>query len=233
MTEQEFRNKYVGKAVHCNTEEKAKELLKLADCFGWKWNGGHSLIEETFWRFYEEEACYRIGNDKRILRSGLHFYKSQGWEIVEFESEEKKVKKTKKVFDLGLFVDSMRNQKRSNEEIMGAIQQWALECHGLTKEEMSKKGWNTHDIWMKEVEVKAELTAQEIEVLKALKFLGFEWIARDSDDELYAHISKPNKNSFSYGKLDHSCYLNKDLFKFVTWEDEEATEIEELLCGLQ
>ena len=40
MTEQEFRNKYVGKAVHCDTEEKAKELLKLAHGFGWKWNNG-------------------------------------------------------------------------------------------------------------------------------------------------------------------------------------------------
>ena len=43
MTEQEFMNKYVGKAVHCDTEEKAKELLKLAHGFGWKWPMADSL----------------------------------------------------------------------------------------------------------------------------------------------------------------------------------------------
>ena len=161
------------------------------------------------------------------------FYVEEGLKIVKFESEEKKVKKTKKVFDLGLFMDYMQKPKRSNEEIMGDIQQWALECHGLTEEGMAKKGWNTHDIWMKEVEVKVSLTEHEIEILKALKVLGLNWIARDGNNTLYAYASKPVKRGFLFSAMGNRSLLDKDLFKFITWQDEEATEIEELLCGLK
>ena len=105
-------------------------------------------------------------------------FKASLCEIVRFnlESEEKKVKKTKKVFDLGLFMDYMKNKKISNEEIMEDIELWALECHGLTGEEMNEKNYHVAPSWMKEVEVKVSLTEHEVEVLKALKVLGFEWL---------------------------------------------------------
>jgi len=233
MTEQQFRDKYVGKAVHCDTEEKAKELLTLAHSFGWTWPSGESLIEDTNWCIRKKHTCYSFDNNKTVGYARLDYYKSKGYEIVEFESEEKKVKKTKKVFDLGLFIDDSKNKKISKEMLMTAIQEWALECHGLTKKEMSEKCWNTHDVWMKEVEVKVSLTEHEIESLKALKVLGFNWIARDKNNELCAYNSKPTKNSFEYDTFDHLYYLKKYLFTFITWQDEEPTNIEELLCGLK
>ena len=232
MTEQEFRNKYVGKAVHCDTEEKAKELLKSAHDFGWKWRGGESLIEEKYWWVSEEETCYVFYLDKTTIAETCGICKLTGYEIVDFESEKKKVKKTKKVFDLGLFVDEMKSQKRSDETIIDSIKVWALGCHGLTEEEISKN-YIVLDKWLKEVEVEVELTGHEIAVLEALKVLGFEWIARDENDILYAYGSKPIKRSIEYGAVGNWCHLNKDLFNFITFEDEEPTNIDELLCGLQ
>ena len=229
MTEQEFMNKYVGKAVRCDTEEKAKELLKLADGFGWKWHSGDDLIKNTYWRFMGEKSCYEFDLNKTTGWSDVSFYKSKGYEIVEFENEEKKVKNTKKVFDLGLFVDYMKNTKRSNEEIILDIQAWALKGHGLTGEELNKKNLGFIPSWLKEVEVKVELTTQEVEALKALKVLGFNWIARDENDILYAYGSKPIKRSVEYGAVGIWCHLNTDLFSFITWQDEEPTSIDELL----
>src|SRR5690606_11993145 len=39
---------------------------------------------------------------------------------------------------------------------------------------------------------KHELTSHEIDVLKALKTLGFNWIARDRNNNLYAYSIKPH-----------------------------------------
>ena len=233
MILEQFKEKYVGKAVHCDTEEQANELLKLAHNSGWRWGSGKKLIKNTYWLERQENTCYVFYSDKTTILVSYEFYKPTGKEIVKFESEEKKVKNTKKVFDLGLFLDYMGNQKRSNEDIKKAVRDWALDCHGLTEKEMSKINKATVDSWMKEVEVKVELTAQEIEILKALKVLGFNWIARDKNNELCAYNLKPTKNSFEYDTFDHLYYLKKYLFTFITWQDEEATEIEELLCGLQ
>ena len=239
MTEQEFRNKYVGrrvsfdtkeKAVHCDTEEKAKELLTLAHSFGWTWISGRNLSETTYWQDLQEGICYRFDNNKTVAYARLDFYKSEDYEIVEFESEKNKPKKTKKVFDLGLFVDAMRKEKIEYRQLLADINLWALECHGLTVKEMNEKGYSTSYSWMKEVEVKFELSKKEIEVLKALKVLDFEWIARDQDNELYAYVSKPIKKvAYFDGYGGKNTSLEKVLFPFITWEDEEATSIDELL----
>ena len=142
-----------------------------------------------------------------------------------------KTKSTNKVFDLWLFIADRKKSEVADEDILNSIRVWALYAHGLTEKEILKKGWSLHDDWLKEVkvEVNIELTAREIEFLKALKVLGFSWIARDEDDELYAYVSKPTKKSFSHSSTFSSFFLDEDLFSFITWEDEEATSIDEML----
>ena len=56
------------------------------------------------------------------------------------------------------------------------------------------------------------------------------WVARDEDDYIFLHASKPIK-SIEYGCFaEHNCNLvvgiNKELFPFVKWEDKEPTEVE-------
>lgn len=66
MTKQEFIAKYAqpNMAIHCKTEEEAKELLRMADEFGFKWCGNNRFIEYTRWMVNEENTCYYISEGK-------------------------------------------------------------------------------------------------------------------------------------------------------------------------
>lgn len=64
-----------------------------------------------------------------------------------------------------------------------------------------------------------ELTSHEIEILKALKTLGYEWLARDEDGVLIAYCLKPEKTT----------RVDENLFTFIKWEDDEPTNINDLL----
>lgn len=80
-----------------------------------------------------------------------------------------------------------------------------------------------------------KLIDKEIEILKALKVLGYEWLARDENGELYAYYDKPTKDhNYIFWMDDYHCFLtNGDtLFNFVKWADEEPTNIDNLLKGL-
>ena len=82
-----------------------------------------------------------------------------------------------------------------------------------------------YSIWKRE-----EYTDEQKEVFKALRLLGFNWIAKDNNGELYAYKEKPHKtsgdkwidNKLSYIYLST---LDKNLFDFIKWEDNEPFEI--------
>lgn len=93
---------------------------------------------------------------------------------------------------------------------------------------------NLNLIW--ERKEKPKVTDREVEILKALKVLGYVWLARDKNGELYAFFNEPTK-SFSVWDDDNEeerYYFpikEKDLFNFIKWEDEEPTSIDDLLKG--
>lgn len=66
MTKKEFDAVYLGKAVHCDTEEKALEFLALADSFSYRWKRGNSLIEKSYWDVYEEKTHYFVEEPRRL-----------------------------------------------------------------------------------------------------------------------------------------------------------------------
>jgi hypothetical protein len=47
-------------AVHCDTEEKAREFLKECDAQGIKWSSGASCLGEVNWKYYKEKTCYEF-----------------------------------------------------------------------------------------------------------------------------------------------------------------------------
>lgn len=64
----------------------------------------------------------------------------------------------------------------------------------------------------------------------------YKWIARDKDKGLFVYAKKPSKNNTwwvneSYSKGGVSVYLFNHLFQFITWQDNEPYNIEELLKG--
>lgn len=77
-----------------------------------------------------------------------------------------------------------------------------------------------------------ELTSHEIDVLKALRTLSYDFLVRDENGELYACKEKPERQLYYWYK-DELTRIDKDLFTFVKWGDEEPTKIDDLLKGLE
>lgn len=78
------------------------------------------------------------------------------------------------------------------------------------------------------------MRSREIEILKALRVLYFKFLARDKDGELFAHYSKPEKYKTDWydgGKI--TGLGQEDLFTFIKWEDEEPTNIDEVIEELE
>ena len=60
MTKEQFDSLYYGKAVHCDTEEKAKEFLALAESFGYKWFKEESATKYTKWQIFKDDTHYFV-----------------------------------------------------------------------------------------------------------------------------------------------------------------------------
>ena len=75
----EFKNKDNKIAVHCKTEEEAKDFCERMHKQGMKWCSGESYLKETYYKFCEEEICYIKGEF-----SPYQYYKSNGYEILEW-----------------------------------------------------------------------------------------------------------------------------------------------------
>lgn len=73
----EFKNNKI--AVHCKTEEEAKDFCERMHEQGMKWCSGESYLKETNYEFCEEEICYIKGEF-----SPYQYYKSNGYEILEW-----------------------------------------------------------------------------------------------------------------------------------------------------
>ena len=77
---EEFKNKENKIAVHCETEEQAKDFLKQMHDHGMKWNRGNSYLEYTHWEFYKTETAY--GN--RRTYDSVDYYKGCNYTILEW-----------------------------------------------------------------------------------------------------------------------------------------------------
>lgn len=74
----EFKNEENKIAVHCKTEEEAKDFCKRMHEHGMKWCSGESYLKETYYSECEE-TCYIRGEF-----SEYWYYKSNGYEILEW-----------------------------------------------------------------------------------------------------------------------------------------------------
>lgn len=75
----EFKDEDNKIAVHCKTEEEAKDFCKRMHEHGMKWCSGESYLKETNYESCEEETCYIKGEF-----SPYQYYKSNGYEILEW-----------------------------------------------------------------------------------------------------------------------------------------------------
>lgn len=84
MTIKDFFEGKGNFAIHCDTEEKAKKLLKEFDKAGYHWRTGERYIAYTNWERHKEKTCY--SDDGCFGRVG--YFKICGYTIIEFDEIE-------------------------------------------------------------------------------------------------------------------------------------------------
>ena len=86
ITLTEFWNSEEELAIHCDTEEQAKKLLKAFDKMGKKWIDETSYLEYTEYGLYENETVYF--NDRTYFKRGYcKHYKVPMYEFEEVDLE--------------------------------------------------------------------------------------------------------------------------------------------------
>lgn len=78
---------YIGKSncIHCDTEEKANELLECLDKLGWRWASGQPLIGHNFYSEYGKETCYHLNIRNTLSYGSVVFYPKGDSKIIEFD----------------------------------------------------------------------------------------------------------------------------------------------------
>lgn len=80
ITLEQFFGSEVPLAIHCDTKEEAKTLLKAFDDYGKKWWNDDSYMEINNWEVYNNETCYT----NKGCYADVDCY--EGWiKIYEFE----------------------------------------------------------------------------------------------------------------------------------------------------
>ena len=81
MTIKEFFDSKDNRAIHCNTEKKAKKLLKAFDKVGYQWTSGYTYTEYTNWNICKKETCYT--NDGYF--TSIKYLRERNYTILEFD----------------------------------------------------------------------------------------------------------------------------------------------------
>lgn len=84
-------------------------------------------------------------------------------------------------------------------------------------------------------ETQVTITDKQYEALKHLHLKAYRWLARDKDGKMFAYIVEPDKGKsiwsshYQSGAVISGAVIIKDTFDFVTWEDEKAVNIQQLM----
>ena len=76
---EDYKGRY---AMHCKTEEEAKDFCRYLDSLGRKWCNNKKYTEENYWRYYKDEICYDFNNDNAY--SGTESFIRHNYKILEW-----------------------------------------------------------------------------------------------------------------------------------------------------
>ena len=105
---EEFLDKSRKIAVHCKTEEEAKDFCKLMHEHGLKWINGDLYMERTNYSTYQGISCYYADG----TCSGLGYAEERGYKILEWSDY------MKKEFTKADLKDGMIVEQRNNDMYM-------------------------------------------------------------------------------------------------------------------
>mgnify|MGYP000988648507 CR=1 FL=1 len=226
--------KIKGNVIHCDTEEKAKELLNVCSNHGCD----TQYVEDT-WKNYRDIMCYEINIEREDIYYGSidYFINEEHREVLEFE-------------------DIIIQDKPRICEILGVELEQKFNIKGYNysspfylKKEMNdniflynRNGISDNGTMLVKIinnpsliEIMPKYTTEQKAIFKALKTLGYSYMARDSDYTTYAYELKPEKCEYdwhstgdTYMELETSKILNAPHLNFIKWEDDDPFEIPEL-----
>lgn len=81
ITLTEFWNSKNNIAIHCDTREKAKTLLRAFNKMGKKWCDDDSYLKCNIYNFYRKRTCYNNTGEY----CSYDWYESLGYKIYEYE----------------------------------------------------------------------------------------------------------------------------------------------------
>lgn len=70
--------------IHCNTKEKANDLVKYLDKIGITWDKEISLLDCNRWNYFKENTCY-VFYYYGLCFIDYVFYKNEDYTIIEWE----------------------------------------------------------------------------------------------------------------------------------------------------
>lgn len=88
MTREEFDKLYLGRIVHCDTEEKTNEFLALADSVGYKWVAGNGLVGCNYCKDFVKEICYNI-SIYGLTFCYIAYFEENNYQIIEYQLQSK------------------------------------------------------------------------------------------------------------------------------------------------
>ncbi len=227
-------NKYIGKAIHCDTEEKANKLLAYLDGQGYKWRAGNSLLAINYWGTNRENTYYELLKNKRIA-----FLNERGCDYkVEFEDLLKEDKPVmckivgREIGEEFIIKDYLGNPCYINR--LGEVRNSQGEC---VRASVLTRAVN-HPEYIQDVPTEPLYTDKQLEVFKMLKdVFHLNFIARDGnafDNDLFGYVGKPVRRDGDDAwdlqpTMVELSLLDKDIFDFIKWDDKEPFDLAKAL----
>lgn len=157
----EFKNKKV--AVNCDTEEKAREFIKECYKRGLKWSV--PTEKHTMFDWYKKDTCYEYEIDEnRLMFADKKFYKSNGYKIIKWESENMKFKIGDKVRAIDDRYSVTNKKNGFIGEVIELIDETLIAEHVdlAVKELGSQITWKVNSRHFELIERQTEFTFKEV-----------------------------------------------------------------------
>lgn len=112
--------------IHCDTEEKANDLLKYLDEQGIIWRIGDRLTENNYWEDYKERTCYNCNYENVLTYGSKYTYKHNiiEWEIVD---------ENNKQIEMQLLLENIRSKFDKKIFVV-----YGLDCNQYNKNTIKK-----------------------------------------------------------------------------------------------
>lgn len=143
-------------AIHCDTAEKADDLIAMLYTMGFRWENddlANKHFEEdgtvtTKWKSKGRQTCYSVTSTKIILYGSSSFYNSQGKIIIEYDDLFAEAENASQTIDSDElkqnFVDNVPDTDLVDNEVADASQVQVLQekecpiCHNFIQNDGSK-----------------------------------------------------------------------------------------------